>query len=114
MKNHWFFNISRDVLAGMTVAFALIPEAIAFSILAGVDPMVGLYASFCIAVTISIVGGRMGMISAATGAMASLMGPIIAKYGIEYLFAVTILTGIVQYVMGMLKFGKFITFIPHS
>ncbi|WP_206105422.1 SulP family inorganic anion transporter [Paenibacillus thalictri] len=102
------------MLSGLTVAFALIPEAIAFSILAGVDPMVGLYASFCIAVTISIVGGRPGMISAATGAMASLMGPIIAKYGIEYLFAATILTGIIQYVMGMLKFGKFITFIPHS
>lgn len=98
----------------MTVALALIPEAIAFSILAGVDPMVGLYASFCIAVTISIVGGRMGMISAATGAMASLMGPLIAKHGVEYLFAATILTGLIQYLMGILKFGKFITFIPHS
>lgn len=102
------------MLSGITVALALIPEAISFSILAGVDPMVGLYASFCIAVTISIVGGRMGMISAATGAMASLMGPIIAKHGIEYLFAATILTGVIQYVMGVLKFGKFITFIPHS
>ncbi|WP_422614981.1 SulP family inorganic anion transporter [Cohnella caldifontis] len=114
LKNSWLFNVRRDVLSGMTVAFALIPEAIAFSILAGVDPMVGLYASFCIAVTISIVGGRMGMISAATGAMASLMGPIVAKYGLEYLFAVTILTGILQFLMGMLKFGRFITFIPHS
>ncbi|WP_248930848.1 SulP family inorganic anion transporter [Paenibacillus hamazuiensis] len=114
LKNAWFSNIRRDVLSGMTVALALIPEAIAFSILAGVDPMVGLYASFCIAVTISIVGGRPGMISAATGAMASLMGPIIAKYGIEYLFAATILTGIIQYVMGLLRFGKFITFIPQS
>ncbi|MCD1260633.1 SulP family inorganic anion transporter [Paenibacillus athensensis] len=110
----WLFNARRDLLSGLTVAFALIPEAIAFSILAGVDPMVGLYASFCIAVTISIVGGRMGMISAATGAMASLMGPFVAKYGIEYLFAATILTGLIQYVMGILKFGKFITFIPHS
>lgn len=114
LNSTWFFNIRKDVLAGMTVAFALIPEAIAFSILAGVDPMVGLYASFCIAVTISFVGGRMGMISAATGAMASLMGPFVAKHGIEYLFAATVLTGIIQYVMGMLKFGKFITFIPHS
>lgn len=113
-KKAWFTNPRKDILAGMTVAFALIPEAIAFSILAGVDPMVGLYASFCIALTISIVGGRSGMISAATGAMASLMGPIIAKYGIEYLFAATILTGIIQYLMGILKFGKFITFIPHS
>ncbi|WP_236292111.1 SulP family inorganic anion transporter [Paenibacillus allorhizoplanae] len=113
-KIAWFSNVRKDVLAGITVALALIPEAIAFSILAGVDPMVGLYASFCIAVTISIVGGRRGMISAATGAMASLMGPVVAKYGIEYLFAATILTGVLQYVMGLLKFGRFITFIPHS
>lgn len=113
-KMAWFSNVRKDVLAGITVALALIPEAIAFSILAGVDPMVGLYASFCIAVTISIVGGRRGMISAATGAMASLMGPVVAKYGIEYLFAATILTGVLQYVMGLLKFGRFITFIPHS
>ncbi|MGG1553409.1 SulP family inorganic anion transporter [Paenibacillus ferrarius] len=114
LKNSWLFNVRTDILSGLTVALALIPEAIAFSLLAGVDPMVGLYASFCIAVTISIVGGRMGMISAATGAMASLMGPIIAKHGIEYLFAATILTGVIQYFMGVLKFGKFITFIPHS
>jgi SulP family sulfate permease len=114
LKNSWFFNVRGDVLAGMTVAFALIPEAIAFSILAGVDPMVGLYASIIIAVTISITGGRMGMISAATGAMASLMGPLIAKYGIEYLFAATVLTGMIQMLMGIMKFGKFITFIPHS
>ncbi|MDR6554817.1 SulP family sulfate permease [Paenibacillus qinlingensis] len=113
-KMAWLSNVRKDVLAGITVALALIPEAIAFSILAGVDPMVGLYASFCIAVTISIVGGRRGMISAATGAMASLMGPVVAKYGIEYLFAATILTGVLQYVMGALKFGRFITFIPHS
>ncbi|MGG1519507.1 SulP family inorganic anion transporter [Paenibacillus oryzisoli] len=114
LKIAWFSNVRKDVLAGMTVAFALIPEAIAFSLLAGVDPMVGLYASFVIAVTISFIGGRSGMISAATGAMASLMGPIMAKYGLETLFAATILTGIIQYVMGLLKFGRFITFIPHS
>ncbi|RKN82262.1 SulP family inorganic anion transporter [Paenibacillus ginsengarvi] len=114
VKTGWLSNPRRDILSGMTVAIALIPEAIAFSILAGVDPMVGLYASFIIAVTISFTGGRPGMISAATGAMASLMGPIIAKYGIEYLFAASILTGLLQYAMGVLKFGKFITFIPHS
>ncbi|MDF2721435.1 MAG: sodium-independent anion transporter [Paenibacillus sp.] len=114
LKDGWLFNTRKDILSGITVALALIPEAIAFSILAGVDPMVGLYASFCIAVTISFVGGRMGMISAATGAMASLMGPFVAKHGIEYLFAASIMTGIIQYVMGVLKFGKFITFIPHS
>ncbi len=113
-KDSWFFNIRKDILSGITVALALIPEAIAFSILAGVDPMVGLYASFIIAIVISFTGGRMGMISAATGAMASLMGPLVAKYGIEYLFAASILTGVIQYVMGVLKFGKFITFIPNS
>jgi SulP family sulfate permease len=102
------------LLSGITVALALIPEAIAFSIMAGVDPMVGLYASFTIAVTISIVGGRPGMISAATGAMASLMGPIIAKYGLDYLFAATVLTGLLQWILGIFKVGRFITFVPHS
>ncbi|WP_207953211.1 SulP family inorganic anion transporter [Paenibacillus agricola] len=103
-----------DILAGMTVAFALIPEAIAFSIIAGVDPMVGLYASFCIAVIISIVGGRPGMISAATGAMALLMVTLVANHGLQYLLAATVLTGIIQIFMGILKLGKYITFIPHS
>jgi SulP family sulfate permease len=97
----------------MTVALALIPEAIAFSIIAGVDPMVGLYASFCIAVTIAFVGGRPGMISAATGAMALLMITLVANHGLEYLLAATILTGVLQLVFGLLKAGKFITFIPH-
>src|SRR5690554_3045327 len=103
-----------DVLAGMTVALALIPEAIAFSIIAGVDPMVGLYASFCIAVTIAFVGGRPGMISAATGAMALLMITLVAEHGLEYLLAATILTGVIQMIAGALKLGRFITFIPHS
>jgi SulP family sulfate permease len=102
-----------EVLAGMTVALALIPEAVAFSIIAGVNPMVGLYASFCIAVTIAFVGGRPGMISAATGAMALLMVTLVANHGLEYLLAATILTGILQMVFGLLKVGKFITFIPH-
>ncbi|ULL19185.1 SulP family inorganic anion transporter [Paenibacillus sp. H1-7] len=114
VKQGFFGNVRNDLLSGLTVAFALIPEAIAFSIMAGVDPMVGLYASFTIAVTISIVGGRPGMISAATGAMASLMGPIIVKYGLDYLFAATVLTGIIQWVLGSLKVGKFITFVPQS
>ncbi|SFS61049.1 SulP family inorganic anion transporter [Marininema halotolerans] len=110
----WTSNIRGDILAGMTVAFALIPEAIAFSIIAGVDPMVGLYASFCIAVIIAFVGGRPGMISAATGAMALLMITLVKTHGIEYLFAATILTGIIQFLLGLLKVGRFITFIPHS
>jgi len=112
IKQGFFGNSRKDILSGLTVAFALIPEAIAFSIMAGVDPMVGLYASFVIAVSISFFGGRPGMISAATGAMASLMGPLVAAHGIEYLFAATILTGILQWVMGMLKFGRFVTFVP--
>jgi len=114
LKSSWFSNVRMDVLAGMTVAFALIPEAIAFSIIAGVDPMVGLYASFSIAVIISIVGGRPGMISAATAAMALLMVTLVANHGIEYLLAATVLTGIIQIIMGILKFGKYLTFIPHS
>lgn len=114
LKNTWFFNVRGDVLAGMTVAFALIPEAIAFSIIAGVDPMVGLYASFCISIIIAIVGGRPGMISAATGAMALLMITLVKDHGVEYLFAATILTGIIQIVCGVLKLGRFMSFVPHS
>lgn len=114
LKNTWFFNIRGDLLAGITVALALIPEAIAFSIIAGVDPMVGLHASFCIAVIISLVGGRPGMISAATGAMAVLMVTLVADHGLEYLYAATILTGILQFIIGTLKLGRFITFVPHS
>lgn len=113
LKNTWFFNARGDILAGMTVAIALIPEAIAFSIIAGVDPMVGLYASFCIAVLISIFGGRPGMISAATGAMALLMVTLVADHGVEYLFAATILTGIIQFIFGIFKFGRYISFVPH-
>lgn len=114
LKASWLSNIRLDVLSGITVALALIPEAIAFSIIAGVDPMVGLYASFCIAVTIAFVGGRPAMISAATGAMAVLMITLVKDHGIEYLFAATILTGIIQYLLGVLKLGRFISFVPHS
>lgn len=103
-----------DILSGITVALALIPEAIAFSIIAGVDPMVGLHASFCIAVVIAFAGGRPGMISAATGAMALLMVTLVKDHGLEFLFAATILTGILQVLMGVFKIGKLITFVPHS
>lgn len=113
-KEQWFGNIRGDILAGIVVALALIPEAIAFSIIAGVDPMVGLYASFCIAVTISIVGGRPGMISAATGAMALLMVTLVADHGMQYLFAATILTGLLQIIFGVLKLARFMKFIPRS
>ncbi|MGG3883169.1 SulP family inorganic anion transporter [Brevibacillus panacihumi] len=113
LKTDWFSNVRGDVLSGMTVALALIPEAIAFSIIAGVDPMVGLYASFCIAVVIAFAGGRPGMISAATGAMALVMVTLVKDHGLEYLLAATVLTGILQFLMGVCKIGKLITFVPH-
>ncbi len=110
----WTGNVKNDILSGMTVALALIPEAISFAILCGVNPMVGLYASFCIAIVISIFGGRPGMISAATGAMALVMIHLVADHGIEYMFAATILTGIIQFILGKLKVGSLISFVPHS
>ncbi|WP_077596728.1 SulP family inorganic anion transporter [Oceanobacillus kimchii] len=113
-KEQWFGNIKGDILAGIVVALALIPEAIAFSIIAGVDPMVGLYASFCIAVMISFVGGRPGMISAATGAMALVMVTLVANHGIEYLLAATILTGILQILFGIFKLARFMKFVPRT
>ncbi|OEH93153.1 SulP family inorganic anion transporter [Bacillus solimangrovi] len=113
-KESWFGNIRGDILAGITVALALIPEAIAFAIIAGVDPMVGLYASFSIAVIIAFTGGRPGMISAATGAMALLMVTLVAEHGLEYLLAATVLTGIIQFIMGVMGLGRFITFLPQS
>jgi SulP family sulfate permease len=114
LKQQWFGNIRGDILAGIVVALALIPEAIAFSIIAGVDPMVGLYASFCIAVIIAFVGGRPGMISAATGAMALLMVPLIKDYGLDYLLAATVLTGIIQILFGVFKVAKIMKFIPNA
>ncbi|SDK06731.1 SulP family inorganic anion transporter [Sediminibacillus albus] len=114
IKQSWFGNVRGDILAGLVVALALIPEAIAFSIIAGVDPMVGLYASFCIAVVIAFVGGRPGMISAATGAMALLMVTLVADHGLQYLLAATILTGIIQIVMGVFKLARFMKFVPRS
>lgn len=106
IKEHWLANVRGDVLAGMVVALALIPEAIAFSIIAGVDPQVGLYASFCIAVVISFVGGRPAMISAATGAMALLMVTLVKDYGLQYLLAASALTGVIQIIFGFLKLGN--------
>ncbi|MCF6410333.1 SulP family inorganic anion transporter [Pseudalkalibacillus salsuginis] len=114
LQQEWFSNVRGDVLAGIVVALALIPEAIAFSIIAGVDPMVGLYASFCISVVIAFIGGRPGMISAATGAMALLMVTLVADHGLQYLLAATVLTGIIQVLMGVFKLGKLMKFIPKS
>lgn len=114
IKQDWTSNIRGDLLAGIVVALALIPEAIAFSIIAGVDPKVGLYASFCIAVVISLVGGRPGMISAATGAMALLMVTLVKQHGLEYLLAATLLTGILQIAAGFLKLGNLMRFVSRS
>ena len=113
-RQEWLANPRRDLLAGTVVALALIPEAIAFSIIAGVDPAVGLYASFVIAVTISFVGGRPAMISAATGAMALLMVTLVRDHGLEYLFAASILTGVFQIIIGVLKLGRYIKFVSRS
>jgi len=114
LKANWLSNIRGDVLAGIVVALALIPEAIAFSIIAGVDPKVGLYASFCIAVIIAFVGGRPGMISAATGAMALLMVTLVKEHGLEYLLAATLLTGVLQIAAGYLKLGGLMRFVSRS
>lgn len=114
IKLEWFSNVRGDLLAGIVVALALIPEAIAFSIIAGVDPKVGLYASFCITFIISIVGGRPGMISAATGAMALLMVTLVKDHGLEYLLAATMLTGVFQIIAGYLKLGSLMRFVSRS
>ncbi|EMO4345566.1 TPA: SulP family inorganic anion transporter, partial [Pseudomonas aeruginosa] len=114
IKQNWFSNLRGDVLAGLVVALALIPEAIAFSIIAGVDPKVGLYASFCIAVVIAFVGGRPGMISAATGAMALLMVTLVKNHGLEYLLAATLLCGVLQIAAGYLKLGSLMRFVSRS
>ncbi|MDV3243117.1 MAG: SulP family inorganic anion transporter, partial [Methylocaldum sp.] len=114
VRQDWFSNIRSDLLSGTVVALALIPEAIAFSIIAGVDPKVGLYASFCIAVVTAFAGGRPGMISAATGAMALLMITLVKEHGLEYLFAATILTGILQIIAGYLRLGDLMRFVSRS
>ncbi len=113
-KKDWLGNIRGDILAGLVVALALIPEAIAFSIIAGVDPKIGLYASFCIAVITAIIGGRPGMISAATGAMALLMVTLVKEHGLQYLLATTLLTGAIQVFAGYLKLGSLMRFVSRS
>lgn len=113
-KQDWLGNVRGDILAGIVVALALIPEAIAFSIIAGVDPKVGLYASFAIAVIIAIVGGRPGMISAATAATAVLMVTLVKEHGLQYLLAASILAGLLQILAGYLQLNKLISFISRS
>lgn len=113
-KQDWLGNVRGDILAGLVVALALIPEAIAFSIIAGVDPKVGLYASFCIAVITALIGGRPGMISAATGAMALLMVTLVKEHGLQYLLLTTLLTGVLQIIAGYLQLGTLMRFVSRS
>lgn len=114
LYREWFGNTRGDLISGLVVALALIPEAIAFSIIAGVDPKVGLYASFCIAVVIAFTGGRPGMISAATGAMALLMVTLVREHGLEYLLAATLLTGVLQIIAGYIRLGSLMRFVSRS
>ena len=105
--------IQNEILSGLTVALALVPEAVAFAFVAGVDPLVGLYAAFMVGLLASIFGGRPGMISGATGAMAVVMVALVAQHGVEYLFAAVVLTGLIQIVVGLLRLGKYIRIVPH-
>ena len=114
LRAEWFGNIRADLLAGLVVALALIPEAIAFSIIAGVDPKIGLYASFSIAVIVAITGGRPGMISAATAATAVLMVTLVKDHGLQYLLAATVLAGVLQIGAGLLKLGYVMRFVSRS
>jgi len=106
-------SVQNEVLSGLTVALALVPEAVAFAFVAGVDPLVGLYAAFMVGLLASIFGGRPGMISGATGAMAVVMVALVADHGVEYLFATVVLTGLIQITAGLLRLGKFIRIVPH-
>jgi len=114
LRQHWLSNVRADVLSAIVVALALIPEAIAFSIIAGVDPKVGLYASFAIAVITAFAGGRPAMISAATGAMALLMITLVKAHGLQYLLAATLLCGVLQILFGVLKLGELMRFVSRS
>jgi sulfate permease, SulP family len=114
LRQDWLGNVRNDVLAGLVVALALIPEAIAFSIIAGVDPKVGLYASFSIATIIAFMGGRPAMISAATGAMALVMVTLVKEHGLQYLLAATVLTGVLQVLAGWVRLARLMRFVSRS
>ncbi|MEN8771553.1 MAG: SulP family inorganic anion transporter, partial [Glaciecola sp.] len=106
-------NVKNDVLSGITVALALVPEAVAFAFVAGVEPMVGLYAAFMMGLITSAIGGRPGMISGATGAMAVVMVALVAQHGLQYLFAAVIVAGVLQILAGVFRLGKFIRLVPY-
>ncbi|MFJ1298331.1 SulP family inorganic anion transporter [Pseudomonadota bacterium AL_CKDN230030165-1A_HGKHYDSX7] len=114
LRQQWFPNVRADLLAGLVVALALIPEALAFSLIAGVDPQVGLYAAFSIAVVTAIAGGRPGMISAATGAVALLITTLVKDHGVSYVFAAAILAGVLQVAAGLLRLGNLMRFVSRS
>ncbi len=114
LRRDWFANPRADILAGIVVALALVPEAIGFSLIAGVDPRVGLYASVAIAMVIAFTGGRPGMISAATAAVAVLVGPLVREHGVEYLFAATILMGVFQAIAALLRLDLLMQFVSRS
>ncbi len=114
MRKDWLGNVRGDVLAGIVVALALIPEAIAFSIIAGVDPQVGLYSAFCIPFVMAFLGGRPAMISSATGAMALLMVTLVKEHGLQYLLATSVLTGLLQLLAGYLRLGSLMRYVSRS
>ena len=113
LKANNISTMKNDLLSGLTVALALVPEAVAFAFVAGVDPLVGLYAAFMVGLITSAIGGRPGMISGATGALAVVMISLVADHGVQYLFAAVVLMGIIQILAGILKMGKFIRLVPH-
>lgn len=106
-------NVKNDVLSGLTVALALVPEAVAFAFVAGVHPLSGLYAAFMVGLITACIGGRPGMISGATGALAVVMVSLVADHGVQYLFAAVVLMGLIQITAGLLKLGKFIRLVPY-
>ncbi len=106
-------NLKDEALSGLTVALALVPEAVAFSFIAQVSPLIGLYTAFIIALITSIIGGRPGMISGATGAVAVVVVSLVVTHGVEYLFAAVVLMGLIQILIGLLRLGKLIRLVPH-
>ena len=120
MKKYFnLFNLSQkvdyktEVLSGLTVALALVPEAVAFALIAGLSPLTGLYAAFIMGLVTSVLGGRPGMISGATGAVAVVLIALVKSHGVEYVFATVVLAGIIQMAAGILKLGKLIRLVPH-
>ena len=112
-KNLNAARIGTELLSGLTVALALVPEAVAFAFVAGVHPLVGLYAAFLVGLITAVFGGRPGMISGATGALAVVMVALVAEHGVEYLFATVVLMGLLQIFAGVMQWGKFIRLVPH-